>query len=32
MTILNIDAPIPEECVQEIRKLNHIEAVYSIHL
>lgn len=32
ITIVNMDATIPQECLQQIEKLDHIEAAYLIHL
>ncbi|UJS16315.1 MAG: phosphoglycerate dehydrogenase [Candidatus Jettenia sp.] len=32
ITILNVDAPLPLECLQEIEKLGHIESANLIHL
>ncbi|OHB91040.1 MAG: phosphoglycerate dehydrogenase [Planctomycetes bacterium RIFCSPHIGHO2_12_39_6] len=32
ITIVNVDAAIPQSCLQEIQKQEHIEAAYLIHL
>ncbi|MDR4506798.1 MAG: phosphoglycerate dehydrogenase [Candidatus Brocadiaceae bacterium] len=32
ITILNIDAPLPQECLAEIKQLDHIEEAFSIQL
>ena len=32
ITIINVDAAIPQECLREIEQLDHIEAAYLIHL
>lgn len=32
ITIINVDAAMPQDCIREIEQLEHIESVYSIHL
>ncbi|HHT9136829.1 MAG TPA: phosphoglycerate dehydrogenase [Candidatus Wunengus sp. YC60] len=32
ITIVNVDAAIPQECIQQIEKLDHIDAAYLVHL
>jgi len=32
ITIVNVDAAIPQECLRQIEKLDHIDAAYLVHL
>ncbi len=32
ITILNVDASLPRDCLREIEQMEHIEAAYPIHL